>query len=115
MSKNNIVVDLNKVQYAKLYYRNNKGCCVKEPLPDFCSSANGIMFVDDTPALHHPDYMRETCFDRAKRLGVLDYWEPIIFLQLGSNHGLSFSGDKALSLWKAWNAKIFSQSKKKGK
>jgi hypothetical protein len=43
----------------------------------------------------------------AKNLGIYDIWTPVLYLQLTANHSLSYTGEKAQSVWKAWQAYVF--------
>ena len=103
---NTIVVDLNKVQWAKFYYRNQHGQTKGRTSPLFPT----VRLVPIEPAAlahFHPDYPDETEYQRAKRLGILDIWNPELCLKLHSSGYLIYTGDKAITLWKTWSAKIF--------
>jgi len=102
MSNNNyIVVDLGKVQYAKHYYRNQFGQCVRL-LPKGPTS-RGMRFEPDEMHLNGS----ESLVSYAHRNGILDVWVPEVRFQLQANHSLSYTGEKAKALWKEWNRKQF--------
>jgi hypothetical protein len=50
---------------------------------------------------------------RAVRYRILDVWIPYTTFQVSANHRLTYTGDKAISLWKAWCEKQFNKKKKK--
>ena len=105
ITNNKILIDLNKVQWASLIYRNQEGITRSEKPKH--PSAHGTTFDADAYAYPHHDYPKETMIERARRLDILDVWTPILIIQLSSNHSLRYSGKQALSLWKAWQGKIF--------
>lgn len=118
MNQNKTVVDLNKVAYAKFYYethalgrtyqRHNKP---KEP------TVNGHEFDCDEvrPGIiahfNENDFISsqksETMLEYATRRRILDVWTPTLTLQLSNSHSLTYTGDKAISIWKEWNKRIF--------
>lgn len=106
---NNKVVDLKKVQWASLTYWNQHGN-VKAYKP-ITSTVFGET-VRDEYAAYHPSYPQERMLERATRLGILDVWIPHLTLQLTANHQLVYTGEKALSIWKAWQSKIYGAKKK---
>ena len=108
---NRTILELSKVQHGILYYVNQEGLVsnylFKTP------SVRGRTVSDAEMAYPHPDYPGETTLARAKRLNVLDVWTPVCKFQLTANHNIEFTGDKALTMYDAWCARIF--GKKKGK
>jgi hypothetical protein len=107
---NNIVVDLEKCQWAKLVYRNQYGQTRKD-VPTWASVRNETLRLYEL-AYPHPEYPKETELERAERLGLVDEWTPELTLKLTANEYLVYVGDKALSIWKTWNAKIFGSKAK---
>ena len=101
-------VDLNKVQYARFWWRNQFGMELsKKPLR---KSYNGIELSDDImmPAVGEPyDWPREAQVDRAKRRGLIDTWLPHVRLQFAANHSVTYAGKRAQSIWKEWNRRQF--------
>jgi hypothetical protein len=90
---NRIVVDLNKVQFARFFYTNQyKG--FSNTIPDWPT-------VRGTPITGVWDTMR------AGILGMIDEWYPCLLLKLQANHSLTYTGEKAKSIWKEWNKRIF--------
>lgn len=108
-SNNRIVVDLNKCQHAAFWYVNQYGQVVDTISPN--KSVRLDWVFDFTLAFYHPDYPGETTLARAKRLNLLDIWIPVCQFQLTANHSLTYTGDKAVSMWKAWREKIFNKNK----
>lgn len=106
---NKIVVDLNKVQFARFYYRNQYGQVRDNLSNSFSVRGESISPVE--LALFHPDYPGESVLARAFRLRLVDIWQSELLLKLSANHCLIYTGEKAISLWKAWNKKIFSKQK----
>lgn len=109
ISNNHIVVDLNKCQYAYLYYVNQYGN--KSRLKPLSNTVRGEKLTDEL-AMFHPSYPDETLFRRAERLGLMDVWTPVLHLKLTAYSHLVYTGDKAWSLWKAWNKKMFANKEK---
>lgn len=93
---------MRKVAYAHFYWKNQEDC-IKDHKPTV-PTVRGCSFDED---------MIELAIAR----GILDVWTPYITLQFTMTKTLHFQGNKALDLWKAWNAHIFSKqnSKKKDK
>lgn len=106
---NKIVVDLGKVSYAKFRYRNQYGD-TRDTKPKF--SVRGVMY-DPTEMGHSPttEHPRETVKQMANRLGITDVWIPEVKFQLVANHSLTYTGPKAVALWREWNRRIFKKGK----
>lgn len=108
---NRIVFDLHKAQYARFYYRNQHG-----HVRDFATNDityEGKLVYAHEMAMFHPDYPAETMLQRLERRGVQpDVWVPEIFFKLTANCGLTFTGDKAVSLNQAWRAYVYNKQKK---
>lgn len=105
---NEKIVDLNKVQWASLHYKNDKGNILGGKPPR--NTVHGIAFDDTAFAYPHVEYPLETCLERAKRLEILDVWTPVLVLQVQCNRTIRYTGPKAISVWKAWRAKVFGES-----
>lgn len=110
-AKNNAVFDMNKVQYARFFYRNQWGDTrVKKPK----YSTYGVEFNPSELAfVNTSNDKKMTLLEKAKQLGILDVWTPVIRLQFAANHSLIYIGAKALSIRDAWNAKQFKPKKDK--
>jgi hypothetical protein len=65
----------------------------------------------DAMALFHPDYPNETCLKRAARLGIIDKWIPEVYFQVTAGCGVIYTGNKAVSMYDLWKAKIFGKKK----
>lgn len=101
MTNNHTVVSLKKVQHATFYYRNQFGETTRR-LPKGPSVHGRV--VSATKKSAHLD---TTELALAKELGLLDRWTAVLKLELSANHRLTYTGDKATSLWNAWNTMIF--------
>jgi hypothetical protein len=95
---NRIVVDLGKVQFARFFYTNQYNN-FRNTLPAWPTVRNSeLKGVWDT--------------FRAGILGLIDEWYPCTLLKLQANHSLTYTGEKAKSIWKEWNRRIFNQKRK---
>lgn len=108
---NTKLLDIKKVRYAWFYYMNQDGskCSVKPRKP----SVHGVFFDENERALAHDLYPDELAIDRAKRLGILDVWFPVLKCELAAHRTLTFTGDKALKLWDIWKGRIYSNASTK--
>jgi len=93
---NRIVVDLKKVQFARFYYTNNRGV-IRNTLPS-------------TPTANNYALTGVWELFRAGIIGLIDDWRPEVILKLTANHTLTYTGDKAKSIWKEWNRRIYNGS-----
>jgi hypothetical protein len=104
-NKTQRTVDLKKVQWADYFWINGKGDRHKYK-PNY-ATANGIPYEGNELAPHHTEHPGETMVERAWRLGVNDIWKPVCILHITANRCLTYTGDKATSIWKAYNAHIY--------
>lgn len=111
INNNRLIVDLSKVQYANFYYTNQYG--VRRVVRPTTATVRGEYINDKGFALFHPDYPKETCIDRAVRLGIVDRWIPTCLLKLQANCCLIYTGDKAISIYKAFCERQFNKPKSK--
>lgn len=110
-TNNRIVFDINKVAYAWLYWRNQHGETLRY-MPTVHTAHCSEIPVNAYAYPMLNEYPKETAFERAKRLGVLDVWHPVVKLRMSAADVLEFSGDKARSIWSAWNEKQFNKKHK---
>lgn len=104
-------IDISKASFASFGYVNKEGC-IKVQMPT-CYTVHGVPISNDAWA--YPlmkDFPFESPRERARRLDILDTWTPIVIFHFNSRQTVTYKGDKAESLWRAWNAKVF--GKKKG-
>ena len=114
MPKNKkIILDLNKCQSASLVYRN-QDVMLKLSYP-IVPTVHGMWFEPNGMAATHPLYPGESNMQRARRLKVLDIWIPECKFIMASNHSVTYTGKKALEMYKAWSAKIFGKQNKRKK
>lgn len=108
LNDNRTVVALDKVGYAKFFYSSHRGSSTqtKPTVP----TVNGQTF--DTTQQRISTSI-ETMLDYAKRKNLLDMWEPVCILQMSNNHSLRYTGEKAISIWKAWCSKQFKKKEEK--
>lgn len=102
MLKNNrVIVDLNKVQWARFGYRNQYGDWknTQPALP----THRGITI--DIQAVHIVD--KRPMLQWAEDHRMVDIWEPELYLKLQANERLCYTGNKAKSIWQEWNKRIF--------
>ena len=105
---NRRIVDLRKVQWAKFFYENQDGAQFST-IPRQ-HTVHGVTIDADGYAYPHPKYPGETNVERARRLDILDIWEPICILQLTANHQLRYVGEKAKAIWQTWRSKIYGKT-----
>lgn len=109
---NKTILDLSKVQHGTFFYRSQQGDMrrTKPKMP----TVNGSFFDIKAKVMRAstclPD---ETMLQMAVRKHMLDVWTPVVTFTLTANHNIEYYGDKAVTMWKAWNERIF--NKKKGK
>jgi hypothetical protein len=104
MKDNRIVVDLSKVQWARYGYRNQHGnwrdlLLVQPTVNNQYFAASDKLFMSDNQPITLIDYARDH--------KLLDIWTPELRLKVTANCILTYTGDKATSLWKEWNRRIF--------
>ena len=106
---NNLVIDLNKVAYAWFYCRNQFNEVLrKKPIgptvhrTPFDPDEKITLVIGETI----------TRLDHASCLGILDTWTPVVRFRMSCADVLEFTGERAQSLWKAWNEKQFKKKKK---
>ena len=107
MKNNRVVVDLNKCQFARYFYRNQYGQTVsikpsKPTVRAMCFDPDEMAFMSNMTLIEVAE---------AKRL--LDEWTPEVIFQLQANHSLIYTGEKATSLWKTWCERQFNSKKSK--
>ena len=103
---NRIVVNLSSVQWARFGYRNQYGAW-RNKLPE-----NGLTYrsqpILTSSLMFNPTMDRpKLVLDWLKDNNMLDIWQPELYLKLTANESLVYTGEKAKSIWKAWNEKIF--------
>jgi len=107
MKDNRIICDLSKVQWARFGYRNQHGNFrnIKPSVPtvydqSFCLSDK--LFMSDNG---------ETLLDYAMKNRLLDVWTPEVKLKITANCTLTYTGDKAVALYKAYCERQFNKKK----
>jgi len=106
---NRKIVDLKKVQWAEYFYENQEGLGKREKPSG--PTVRG-MPVGKEIAHYHLDYPGETMIERARRLDILDKWKPVCVMQLQANRTLRFVGEKAIKMFKAYQARIYGKKTK---
>lgn len=101
-----ITIDFKKVQWATYHWINGKGD-ERKTKPDYFT-ANGTPIINGDKAYPYlPEYPSESTLERAKRLDILDVWKPVCQLHITANRTLTFTGNRATQIWKAYNAHIY--------
>jgi pyridoxine 5'-phosphate synthase PdxJ len=111
MKDNAILVNLKCVQWAVLKWRIVGEPDISRDNKPKTITVHGVEIEPGAYAHYHPDYPKETCLERAKRLDLIDEWYPELTMQLSANHQLTYTGDRALELWDLWKAKIYGKKK----
>lgn len=106
----NTTFDIGKVVHATFYWRNKEDNIHKEIKPPLYST-HGVSFNPSEFASHIEGYELETLLERAIRLDILDSWTPTIILRT-INGRLTYEGERALSIRKQWNARVYGKRKK---
>jgi len=104
------VIDLKKAQWADFLWTNGAG--VERKKKPRNPTVNGDRFDENAKAFMGNG---ETMLERATRKGLLDVWKPKVIFQFAANHCKSFTGDRAMALWKEWNAIQFGKRNKNGR
>lgn len=120
---NRTILDLSKVQHGSFWYVNQYGQ-VRYQIPLWsrktikgaesgeATTVRGEFIHEFKMALYHPDYPGESEIQRAQRLGIVDVWTPTVQFQLTANHSITYTGKKAVVMWKAWQERIFNKKNK---
>ena len=104
---NRIVVDLNKILHAELYYETfNCGVTYRRHTKPKWATFNG-QDVIESDRLYKTG---ESALSYLTRRGMLDKWYPVLILQASNNHSLRYTGIKAMSIWKEYNRRIFKKN-----
>ena len=105
MKDNRVVFDINKVQFARFFYRNQYGQTVDTLPPQ--ETVRAMQFNPDDKC-----FMSDlTLIEYAEAAKLLDVWVPEVHLKITANCRLVFTGDKAKSIWKEWCRKQFNKHK----
>lgn len=100
---NRTTLDINKVAYANYYYTNQYGDRA-ELLPTEPTLFGCV--VDATDVIFG---RAETKLEMAIRLKRIDIWKAKIVFQLSNSHSVTYTGEKAKSMHKAWRVHIFNK------
>jgi len=107
MKDNRIVIDLSKVQWARFGWRNQHGDFrhIKPNVPTVYNQA----FNPIERAFMCPNNM--TMLDYAMHNHLLDIWTQEVKFKVTANTTLTYTGDKAVSLYKAFCERQFNKRK----
>src|SRR6266702_7886812 len=103
---NSTILSFSHVQYGTRYYVNQYGQQSSHIPVNPTVRAQYVLAIN--LAYHHPDYPGESEYHRAERLQLLDIWREVVTFQLSANYTITYTGERAATIWKAWNAYIFS-------
>lgn len=117
---NRIVIDISKCTHAWNGWMTTDGNHLRRTKP-LLHTVHGHEFDAHAPAFHIEYQMAQmdngrqptTLLEVAIARNMLDTWIPYTTFQLSNNHSLTYTGDKAIALWKAWNERIFNKKKRK--
>lgn len=107
------IISIDKIIAAKLTYinqHNNFSLHRKPSVP----TVHGTI-IPDGYAAYHADYPFETALERASRLDIIDHWLPNLYIRMQGGVRLTFTGDRAISIWEAYKAREFSSKSKQQK
>ena len=99
---NRIVVDLNKVQYARFRYRTRCGRYSIDLLPTEPTYLGKTISPEDIAY-----GTNNTMLQVAKERGLCDVWIPFLTLTITANKHITYTGKKACSIWKEWCKRQF--------
>ncbi len=106
MKDNRIICDLSKVQWARFGYRNQHG--------------NFRNIKPSVPTVHNQVFATSdrvfgmsglSMLDYAMQNHLLDIWTPEVRFKVTANCTLTYVGDKAVSLYKAFCERQFNKKK----
>lgn len=120
-TNNNIVVSLDKVTFAEFnYICHSLGRTYKRKTKPIQPTVNGHEFDCEAKrplVMSRVAYSGtgteieydETMLQYATRRGLLDIWHSECILTLTANQSLTYTGKKAISIWKAWCSKQYNK------
>lgn len=124
LKDNRIVVSLRSVQWARFYYENQYGQRIDTlqlPLDKQLHLREKRLKREDFFSVRNEWFTREetafrgdgrTLYEIVKEQGKLDVWTPHVRLVITANRSLIYTGQKARSIYEAWQALQFSKIKK---
>lgn len=95
---NSIVFDMNKVAYAKLFYRDQLNTTHRHRRPTYPTAFGERI----------PDELMEI----ATRRELIDEWTPVVRVQMTNSHSLEYEGKRALGIWREWCRRQYGKRKK---
>lgn len=105
MPNNKTILSFSKVSYCDYFFANQYGdTATKLPSMDTLFGHS----VDPADKLYKSE---ETKLAAARRTGLIDKWIAQCKFQLSNNHSITYTGDKATSMYKAWCAHVFGGKK----
>lgn len=108
---NRRVCDLNKAQWVEFYYRNQHGQVSPTALSH---SVFGQPYKPEDSAMTFSTAVPVKSLEQlAVEKGIKDIWTPEIKVIFASNHAIRYTGDKAVSINREWNRRIFKKGKNK--
>lgn len=106
-----LLVNLRKAHAARLWWTNQWG--MKAKSKPATPTVHGQVIDVHALAMRLPDELDETMLERAMKRGILDVWRPVCRVDFSSRVHEFFQGDRALKIYAAWAAEIFSKQKPK--
>src|ERR1035437_2783658 len=104
---NEKVLDLAKVSWCKFYWSKDDDTIHRKHKPKHLTWFGKLIDKLIWAYPYEQDFPQETLYERIIRLEQQDIWIPVCICQVSYGKTLRYTGDKALSIWKTWNAKIY--------
>lgn len=108
----NTLIPFSKIVKAELIWVNQFNNIVLRSKPP-CPTVSGVPILEKEYAAYHEAYPLETLTERARRLDLLDRFEPVFKAFLYSGHRYEVAGKKAIEMWAGYRAFVFGKSKYK--
>lgn len=103
---NRVVVSLGHVQFARFGYRNQYSDW-RDKLPKIPTVRNTTINVNEIVF-----GTTQTTLQFAMAQDLLDKWFPVCRLKITANHFLTYTGSKAVSIFKEWSRRQFNKKRK---
>lgn len=107
MKDNRIVCSLTYVQCARFGYRNQYSDW-RDKLPKQPTVRNTIINVNEIVF-----GTTQTTLQFAMAQDLLDKWFPVCRLKITANHFLTYTGPKAVSIFREWSRRQFQKGNRK--
>lgn len=103
------LLNLRKVAYVELWFVNQTGTRISENPTQ--PTVGGMPIPAGVYAMPLCEYPSETMLERARRLEILDRWTPVARFHYTKYDSVTFQGEKALKLHRAFASIIYNKNK----